>query len=87
MSYFNKLNPWCIIHCLPNAQTAIVARFRRRNDAEAHLRVLRQLTPSATYDLIFDISDVSESNQESGDRPNPFSSQPVFPSFSTIEMN
>ncbi|HEY9657157.1 MAG TPA: hypothetical protein V6C65_01740 [Allocoleopsis sp.] len=84
MSYYNQLHPWCIIHCLPNAQTAIVARFRRRNDAEAHLRVLQQLTPTATYDLIFD---VSESNQESGDRPNPFSSQPLSPSFSTIEMN
>jgi hypothetical protein len=47
------LHPWCIICCLPNAQTVIVDRFRRRNDAEAHLRVLRQLQPDLSYEIIF----------------------------------
>lgn len=32
----------------------IVARFRRRNDAEAHLQTLRRLAPTQRYDLIFD---------------------------------
>jgi len=49
MSYHDRLHPWCIIRCFPNAQTV-----RRRNDAEAHLRILRQINPGATYEIIFD---------------------------------
>lgn len=54
MSYYDRLHPWCIIRCFPNAQTVIVDRFRRRNDAEAHLRILRQINPDALYEIIFD---------------------------------
>lgn len=67
MSYYNQLHPWHIVHCLPNAQTQTVARFRRRNDAEAHLRILQQLTPTATYRIIFASA---ENEQEQGDRPD-----------------
>jgi hypothetical protein len=35
-------------------QQRVVARFRRRNDAEAHLRILRQQTPNLHYDIMFD---------------------------------
>jgi hypothetical protein len=55
-SYYDRLHPWCIIRCLPNAQTVIVDRFRRRSDAEAHLRVLRQINPDAVYEILFDVS-------------------------------
>jgi len=34
----------------------IVARFRRRSDAEAHLQILRQLLPTAPHTIIFDIT-------------------------------
>jgi hypothetical protein len=34
----------------------IVARFRRRNDAEAHLQILRQLLPTAPHTIIFDLT-------------------------------
>ncbi|PSB08968.1 hypothetical protein C7B76_25875 [filamentous cyanobacterium CCP2] len=44
-NYHDRLHPWCIICCLPNAQTLIIQRFRQRNNAEAHLRVLRQMNP------------------------------------------
>jgi hypothetical protein len=54
MSYYDQLHPWCIIQLLPNAQTLTVARFRRRNDAIAYLRVLQQLSPTANYQLLFD---------------------------------
>ena len=54
LSYRDRLQPWCIIQCLPNAQTLIIARFRRRNDAEAQLQVLKRLTPTAIYQVIFD---------------------------------
>ncbi|ABA22869.1 conserved hypothetical protein [Trichormus variabilis ATCC 29413] len=55
MTYLEKLNPWCIVGLLPNMQNRIVARFRRRSDAEAHLQVLRRLIPSVSFRLIFDV--------------------------------
>lgn len=33
--------PWAIARILPNAQVYIVARFRNRQDAHDHLRVLK----------------------------------------------
>ncbi|WP_416665896.1 hypothetical protein [Egbenema bharatensis] len=55
-NYHDRLHPWCIICCLPNAQTLIIQRFRRRNDAEAHLRVLQHMNPAIAYEIIFDAS-------------------------------
>lgn len=56
MTYFEKLHPWCIIRQLPNLQRRIVARTRRRNDAEAHLQILRKLTPDIAYEIVFDVT-------------------------------
>jgi hypothetical protein len=56
MTYLEKLNPWCIVRLLPNMQNRIVARFRRRSDAEAHLQVLRRLIPNVSFKLIFDVA-------------------------------
>jgi hypothetical protein len=54
MTYLDQLHPWCIIHFLPNMQRRVVARFRRRNDADAHLRILRQNAPTLHYAIVFD---------------------------------
>lgn len=54
-TYYDRLHPWCIIRHLPNLQRTTIARFRHCNHAEAHLLVLRQLTPNATYSLIFEM--------------------------------
>ncbi|MBD0345595.1 MAG: hypothetical protein ICV63_12385 [Coleofasciculus sp. Co-bin14] len=56
MTYFEKLHPWCIIRPLPNLQRRIVARCRRRNDAESHLQVLRRLMPSIPFEIVFDVA-------------------------------
>ncbi len=56
MSYLDKLHPWCIVRHLPNLQNPIVARFRRRNDAEAHLQILQRLMPNAEFSIIFDVT-------------------------------
>ncbi|BAZ00158.1 hypothetical protein NIES37_41420 [Tolypothrix tenuis PCC 7101] len=55
MTYLEKLNPWCIVRLLPNMQNQIVARFRRRSDAEAHLQVLRRLIPGVSFTIIFNV--------------------------------
>ena len=54
MPYYDQLHPWCIIRHLPKMQRLTVARFRRRNEAEAHLRALQLLTPQYHYTIIFD---------------------------------
>lgn len=57
MSYQQRLNPWVIHRLLPNLKQLTVNRFRRRTDAEAYLRVLRQVQPHAKFAITF------ESNQ------------------------
>jgi hypothetical protein len=37
-------------------QRITVARFRRRNEAEDHLQVLRRLIPNAPLAVIFDVT-------------------------------
>lgn len=59
MSYRDRLQPWCIIRLLPQMQRITVHRFRRRNDAEAHLRVLRQLEPGE-YAIVFEMPPQSQ---------------------------
>ena len=54
MTYRDSLSPWCIIQHLPKMQRVIIARFRKRNDAEAHLRILKRLNATLTYELLFD---------------------------------
>jgi len=54
MTYADRLSPWCIIRALPNLQRLTVARFRRRGDAEAHLKTLRRMLPSANCEIVFD---------------------------------
>ncbi|MGB3614718.1 MAG: hypothetical protein WBA10_13070 [Elainellaceae cyanobacterium] len=52
-TYRDQLHPWCIVRLLPKAQRITVARFRKRNDADAHTRTLRRLIPNATFIVIF----------------------------------
>lgn len=50
-----QFNPWCIIRQLPDMRSKLIIRFHRRNDAEAHLQILRSNNPSASYEIIFDV--------------------------------
>ncbi|MBD2125486.1 hypothetical protein NDI39_16385 [Microcoleus sp. ZQ-A2] len=56
MSYKHQLSPWCIIRHQQNLQNLIVARFRRRSDADAHLQLLKRLIPTVPFSIIFDIT-------------------------------
>ncbi|WP_421655122.1 hypothetical protein [Leptothermofonsia sp. ETS-13] len=55
MNYQQQLNPWVIHKLLPNLKQLTVTRFRRRNDAEAYLRVLKQTQPHAKFAITFDV--------------------------------
>lgn len=54
MTYQQQLHPWCVIRLLPNMQRLVVVRCRRRNDAEAHVRILWQQEPTVEYEIVFD---------------------------------
>ncbi|NER79255.1 MAG: hypothetical protein F6K42_06665 [Leptolyngbya sp. SIO1D8] len=54
MTYQTKLRPWCIVHQLPEMQRVIVERFRRYQDADAHLQVLQKLSPKNSFVVMFD---------------------------------
>ncbi|MEW5860576.1 MAG: hypothetical protein AB1861_24920 [Cyanobacteriota bacterium] len=56
MTYFNQLHPWCLMRRVPKLQSLVVARFRRRCDAEAHQRVLQRLGSSESYNIVFDVT-------------------------------
>ena len=56
MSYKNQLYPWCIIRPMSDVQMRIVGRFRRRVDAEGHLKILKQLIPNVPFEIMFDIA-------------------------------
>jgi hypothetical protein len=55
MNYQQQLNPWVIHKLLPNLKQLSVSRFRRRNDAEAYLKVLKQDHPQAEFAITFDV--------------------------------
>ena len=59
MTYKLKLLPWCIVRRFPNSSSQIIIRFRRRNDAEAHLKILKGKNPSASYEVFFDVTSES----------------------------
>jgi hypothetical protein len=55
IKYQDQLNPWVIYQQLPNLQNLpVVARFRRRNDAESYLKLIQQMKPHAKYAISFD---------------------------------
>jgi hypothetical protein len=67
MSYRDRLAPWCIFCLLPHAQRKLVARLRRRSDAEECLKALQRMNPDYEYILVFDPGD-SDTEMEI-DRP------------------
>ncbi|HEY9743696.1 MAG TPA: hypothetical protein V6C90_24680 [Coleofasciculaceae cyanobacterium] len=41
---------------LSQKESHLIIRFRRRSDAEAHLQILRVNNPTASYEIIFDVT-------------------------------
>ncbi|WP_424100179.1 hypothetical protein [Moorena producens] len=64
MSYSERLHPWVIVRLLPKMQRVIVARFRKRSDAEGHLQALKRLMPDAQFIIIFDLGKPMEEDSE-----------------------
>jgi hypothetical protein len=71
MNYKAQLYPWCIIRPFPNMRTQIVGRFRNRNDAEGHLRVLKRMIPTVAYQIMFDITPEESDTEDLSPNPSP----------------
>ena len=54
LGYKDRLNSWAVARLLPDTQRVIVARFRSQSDADGNLRLLRQMTPNARFEVVFD---------------------------------
>ncbi len=67
MTYLERLSPWCVVKLLPNMQRLVVARCRRRNDAQEHLRILCRLLPSARFVIAFDPALEQQDSSDGGD--------------------
>jgi hypothetical protein len=55
MTYQQQLSPWVIHKLLPNLSQTAVSRFRRRNEAEAYLKLLKQHQPQGEFAITFDV--------------------------------
>ncbi|MBD2326993.1 hypothetical protein [Alkalinema sp. FACHB-956] len=53
MKYQAQLTPW-VIYQISAEQRIPVSRFRRRNDADAYLKVLRSTKPGSEFLVAFD---------------------------------
>ena len=62
MTYKERLSPWCVVRHLPQSQGQVIARFRRRTNAEDHLRAIEKIAPPAEYSIVFaPVIDTAES--------------------------
>ncbi|MEB3211601.1 MAG: nucleoside triphosphate pyrophosphohydrolase [Leptolyngbyaceae bacterium] len=54
MIYHSSLHVWAIVRRLPQMQRVIVSRFRKREDAESYLRIVRRHTLDGDFVIVFD---------------------------------
>lgn len=54
-TYQQKLSPWTITCLQPDLQNTTVARFRRRSEAEGHMRIIQQKMPESKFAIVFDV--------------------------------
>jgi hypothetical protein len=67
MSYQEKLSPWVVYRQLANLQRIEVARFRRRNDAEEYLNVVRRMVPQAQFEIVYEVDSTIDQIQSEPD--------------------
>ena len=53
--YRARLFPWSVIRSLPDCQRLVLARFRKRNQAEEYVRSVRQVNSDWHCVIVFDL--------------------------------
>jgi putative acetyltransferase len=59
-----SVRPWAIARISPNAQVYILARFRNRQDADDHKRLLHRFIPGAVFEIIFEPPNEEEQDNQ-----------------------
>ena len=54
MNYQQQLTPWVVYQLNSDSDRQVVTRFRRRNDADSYLKVLKQTRPNSQFVVAFD---------------------------------
>ncbi|WP_017302318.1 hypothetical protein [Nodosilinea nodulosa] len=49
--------PWAIVMIRDAVQRSVITRFRNRQDADDHLRVIRRHMPQSVFEVVFDPSE------------------------------
>ena len=52
--YRARLFPWSVIRSLSDCQRLVLARFRKRNQAEEYLRSVRRVNADWNCEIVFD---------------------------------
>ncbi|MEM7770128.1 MAG: hypothetical protein AAGA75_15605 [Cyanobacteria bacterium P01_E01_bin.6] len=53
MTYQEQLNPWMVQNQHPKMGQQVIARFRRRGEADAYLSTMQQLRPGMQLSVAF----------------------------------
>ncbi|MEB3211738.1 MAG: hypothetical protein VKL39_10295 [Leptolyngbyaceae bacterium] len=53
MTYQEQLNPWTVQNQHPQMGQQVIARFRRRGDADAYLNTMQNLRPGLKLSVAF----------------------------------
>ncbi|MEM6522080.1 MAG: hypothetical protein AAF722_22435, partial [Cyanobacteria bacterium P01_C01_bin.70] len=54
MTYQTQLRPWCIVRQLPEKKHTVVNRYRRYQDADALVKLLRRQKPNSKFLVMFE---------------------------------
>ena len=52
--YRERLFPWSVVRLLPDCQRSVLARFRKRNQAEEYVRSVKQVNSDWDCTIVFD---------------------------------
>jgi hypothetical protein len=52
--YRARLFPWSVIRLLPDCQRSVLARFRKRNQAEEYVRSVKRVNSDWDCTIVFD---------------------------------
>jgi hypothetical protein len=56
MNYQQQLSPWVVYQLSSDSDRQLVMRYRRRNDADAYVRLMGQTQPQLSFTVAFDAS-------------------------------
>jgi hypothetical protein len=54
MNYQEQLSPWVVYQVVSDSERQLVQRYRRRNNADAYVKLMAQTQPHISFVVAFD---------------------------------